>query len=490
MGFEAKKAHFVVYPMLQQGHMIPMVDIARLIARHGAVVTIVTTPLNALRFEATLGHDIRTVGVDIRVAELAFPSLQEAGIPQGCENADMLPSLSSVEAFVVSTSLLHHQAEKLFSELHPTPTCILSDIIFHWTVDIAKRYGVPRIVFHGISCFALLCSHNLVTSKVLDSITSDSQRVTVPDLPDEIVLTKDQLPNSLRPGSSAVKDLNARIREAEEESLGIVVNSFEELEVEYMKRYKEAKLPKKVWFVGPVCLVNEDDASTAERGNKSSIDRDWCLRWLENREPGSVIYACHGSLCSFSTRQMMELGLGLEGSRKSFVWVIRRRDELEELEEWMQESGFEERTRARGLVIWGWAPQVLILSHPAVGGFLTHCGWNSTIEGVCAGLPLLTWPMFSDQFYNEKLITQIWKIGVGVGVKSPVKFEGESMLAQLVSKEDVASAVEMLMEGGEEGRQRRERARDLANMARQAFRQGGSAYLSMNSLVNDILQQG
>ncbi|KAL8140574.1 hypothetical protein V2J09_006595 [Rumex salicifolius] len=481
MAVEPKKSHFVVYPMMQQGHMIPMIDIARLIARLGATVTIVTTPLNALRFQATIDRDIQSEQVDIRVTQLEF---------QGYENADMLPSLGAVEAFIVSTGKLHDQADKHFSELDPKPTCILSDVIFHWTIDIAKKYGVPRIVFHGISCFALLCSHNLIKSKALDSLASDAQEIVVPGLPDKIVLTKDQLPNSLKPRSSAVKDLNARNREAEEHSFGIVVNSSEELEVEYMKRYKEAKSPKKVWFVGPVCLINKDNASMAERGNKSSIDRNLCLKWLDSREPGSVIYACHGTLCPFNTRQMIELGLGLEESRKPFVWVIRRRDELEELEKWMKESGFEQRTKNRGLVIWGWAPQVMILSHPSVGGFLTHCGWNSTLEAVCAGLPMVTWPMFSDQFYNEKMITQIWKIGVGVGVKSPVKFEGEDMMSKLVKKEDVASAVDMVMEDGEEGRQRKERAKELGNMARDAFGVEGSAYLSMKSLINDVLQQG
>ena len=112
---------------------------------------------------------------------------------------------------------------------------------------------------------------------------------------------------------------------------------------------------------------------------------------------------------------------------------------------WISEEGFEERTKGRGLIIRGWAPQVLILSHPSIGGFLTHCGWNSTLEGISAGVPMITWPLFADQFLNEKLVTQVLKIGVSVGMEVPMKFGEEEKTGVLVKKEDIKRAICIVM---------------------------------------------
>jgi len=135
----------------------------------------------------------------------------------------------------------------------------------------------------------------------------------------------------------------------------------------------------KVWCIGLVSLCNEDNLDKAQRGNKATNDESQCLKWLNEQDPRFVVYACLGSISGLSLRQLIEIGLGLEASQHPFVWVIRGRSVAEKIEKWVKEDGFEERTKGRGLVIQGWAPQVLILSHRAVGAFLTHCGWNSTL---------------------------------------------------------------------------------------------------------------
>lgn len=201
-----------------------------------------------------------------------------------------------------------------------------------------------------------------------------------------------------------------------------------------------------------------------------------------------MIYACLGSLNRLAPSQLIELGLGLEASRRPFIWVIRGGYKREEMEKLLSEDGFEERVKGRGFLIWGWAPQVLILSHPAGGGFLTHCGWNSTVEGICAGVPMVTWPLFAEQFFNEKFVVQVLEIGVRVGVEVVMHWGDEEKFGVLVKKENVKEAVEKVMGEGKEREERRERATKLEQMAKKAIEEGGSSYLNVKLLVEDIMQ--
>ncbi|GAB4856558.1 hypothetical protein Ancab_040493 [Ancistrocladus abbreviatus] len=488
MSSQPNQLHFILFPFMAQGHMIPMIDMAKVLARQGITITLVTTPLNALRLKSTIDQAIIEEGLNIRVIQLEFPS-KEAGLPEGCENADMLPSLGLAKDFIVATGKLQDPFEQILGEMNPLPNCIISDGMLPWTAHVARGFNIPRIVFHGTSCSYLLCALNLRKSKLLENISSDSELFVVPGLPDRIELTIDQLPASLNPRLPYLKEIWEQIRAAEEESFGVVVNTFEELEPDYVKRYKEAVGLTRVWCIGPVSLCNKGVLERAKRGGKAAMDENQCLKWLNLWEVGSVVYACLGSICTLIPSQMLELGLGLEASNRPFIWVIRGGKNLEELDRRMKEDGFEERTGGRGLVIRGWAPQVLILSHPAVGGFLTHCGWNSTLEGLCAGLPMVTWPLYAEQFFNEKCIIQVLKVGIRIGVEVPMKWGEEEKLGVLVKKEDVRKAVEMVMDESEEGRDRRRRAKELGEMARKAVEAGGSSDVNLESFIQEIMHQ-
>ncbi|KAL6273622.1 hypothetical protein ACE6H2_024314 [Prunus campanulata] len=472
--------HFVFFPLMASGHMIPLIDIARLFAQQGIIVTIFTTPHNAARFQAVLTRDIES-GLQIRIIQVKFPA-EEAGLPEGCENFDMLPSPNLVVNLTAATTLLHKPVEKLFEELTPKPNCIISDMCFTWTTSIASKYHIPRISFAGRGCFCDLCIHNLRISNVLESVMSDSEYLVLPNLPDRIEMTKAQLPDGTV--TAKLRDFRYKMEAAETETYGMIMNTFEELEPAYVQAYKKVTKDK-LWCIGPASLCNKDDLDKAQRGNKVSIDELHSFKWLDSRAPASVIYVCLGSMCNLSSEQLIEIGLALEASNKPFIWVIRGCKETQELEKWIAESGFEERNKARSLVIRGWAPQTLILSHPAVGGFLTHCGWNSTLEGICAGVPLLTWPMFGDQFLNEKLVEQILKIAVRVGVEFPVKWGEEEKIRVVVRKEEVKEAIEKLMDG-EESQGRRQRARELGEMAKRAVAEGGSSHLNIKQLIQEI----
>src|SRR5262249_26392779 len=155
----------------------------------------------------------------------------------------------------------------------------------------------------------------------------------------------------------------------------------------------------KSWHVGPVSLFNGDVDDKVDRGDKAAVCKHSCLNWLDSKKPNSVIYACLGSLTRLSKAQILEIASALEDSGHSFIEVIGKvqkpncdneENDEDQQQEWWLPEGYEPRLTesGKGMIIKGWAPQVLILEHPAIGGFLTHCGWNSILEGVCAGVPM------------------------------------------------------------------------------------------------------
>ncbi|KAJ9555456.1 hypothetical protein OSB04_010070 [Centaurea solstitialis] len=471
--------HFLLIPYLAPGHTIPIIHMAKLLAHQPQVtVTVVTTPVNALRYRPILDKP----GPSVQFLELPFPATEATGLPEGCESLDTLPTPDLALNFAAAVDMLQSELERCFETLSPPPSCIVSDKYLAWTADTADKYRLPRIVFDGMSCFKQLCDHNLYASKVLDGLR-DSEMFVVPGLPDRIELTRSQLPVEFNPSSRTTGERLERAREAASRSFGIVINSFEELEQEYVNEYKKLK-GGKVWCIGPLSLYTDidQDNDKAQRGKIGSISEQECMKWLDLRERGSVVYACLGSVSRVNPKQLIELGLGLEASGHPFVWVIR----AEEVERWILESGFEERVKDRGLLIRGWAPQVSILSHPSIGGFLTHCGWNSILEGVCSGMPMITWPQFAEQFLNEKLVVQVLGTGVAVGAQSVVHWGEEEKFGVKVKSEDVKMAILKVMDSGIEGIERRKKAKELGKIANRAIDEGGSSHMNLKLMIQQI----
>ncbi|BAT85771.1 hypothetical protein LR48_Vigan641s004900 [Vigna angularis] len=482
MSSQEQGPHFVLFPLMAQGHMIPMMDIAKLLVHRGVTVTVVTTPGNAARFTPIFDRYVGS-GLPIRLAQLPFPC-EEVGLPEGCENIDMIPSLGTARTFFEATNLLHQPAEKLFGEFWPPPSCIISDMCLPYTSHIAKKFNIPRISFVGVSCFCLLCHHTILVNNVRENIASDSEYFVLPGIPDKIEMTMKQSGVSM---NETWVQFREEVMAAEMATYGVIMNSFEELEPAYAREYKKVK-DDKVWCIGPVSLINKDHLDKAQRG-RASVDESEHIKWLDCQKAGSVIYACLGSLCNLTAPQLIELGLALEASERPFIWVIREGKHSESLEKWIEENGFEERTSCRSLVIRGWAPQLLILSHPAIGGFITHCGWNSTLEAICAGVPMITWPLFADQFLNESLVVKVLKVGVKVGVESPMTWGKEEEVGVEVKKEDIERAIAEIMNETSESEERRERVRELGEMAKRAVEKGGSSHSNVSFLIQDIMQR-
>jgi abscisate beta-glucosyltransferase len=235
-----------------------------------------------------------------------------------------------------------------------------------------------------------------------EKVTSDLEPFIVPGLPDRIELTTSQLPFLGRPPNGG--GLQKRMPGSDEKSFGVMVNSFYELETAYVDYYRN-ELGNRAWLVGPVSLCNKNVEDKAERGQKTSVNEQTILSWLDSKELDSVLYVSFGSLARLAPEQILEIAHGLEASNHPFIWVIgkilKSTGQNGESKENLLPSGLEDRIKEsrRGLTIRGWAPQLLILEHPAVGGFVTYCGWNSTLEGEC-------WNANGNMAYNCRAIHQ------------------------------------------------------------------------------------
>ncbi|MQL75840.1 hypothetical protein Taro_008196 [Colocasia esculenta] len=475
MGSNRRQLHILFFPLMAPGHTLPMVDMAKLFARRGVRATILTTPANAITVAASLGraseagHHVETLLVEIPHAE--------AGVPETLADAN---SVDGEMMFLKSTARLRDPLEGLLRKHRPD--AVVSDMFFPWSGEVAEELGVPRLIFHGTSFFSLCLSDALQFHHPPpeSSAGEEGGLYAVPGLPHRIELDRGQIPDVWRMPEFA--EVFAKMRQAEKICFGVVVNSFYELEPEYADHYRKS-VGMKAWHVGPVSLCNDEDgADMSARGG--GIEQDNCLRWLASKEPSSVVYVCFGSLCRFTAAQLREIALGLEASRHPFIWVVRHpTGKGSPSSEPRLPEGFEERTVGTGMVIRGWAPQILLLNHEAVGGFVTHCGWNSCLEGITAGLPMVAWPMFADQFDNMRLLVQV--LGVCVSMGGAKRYTLREEERPLVGAEEVARAVKVLMGGG--GGEMRRRARELKEAARAAMGEGGSSYGDMGRLIEELL---
>ncbi|KAK7245051.1 hypothetical protein RIF29_39881 [Crotalaria pallida] len=280
MGSQAPhhQLHFVLFPFMAQGHMIPMMDIAKILVQHNVIVTVVTTPKNATRFTPIFAR-YNESGFQIRLVELQF-QFEEAGLQDGCENLDMLYSLSTSLNLFIAANLLRKQVEKLFEELAPPPSCIISDMSLPYTIHIANKFNIPRISFVGMSCFTLLCFSYLDMHNVKERISNESEYFVVPGIPDKIEITIAQTEGL--PKDESWKEFCAEMDAADKDSYGMIMNSFEELEPAYARDFKKLKKDK-LWCIGPLSLSNNDYLEKAQRGVESPV------KWGKEEEIGVLV---------------------------------------------------------------------------------------------------------------------------------------------------------------------------------------------------------
>lgn len=243
-------------------------------------------------------------------------------------------------------------------------------------------------------------------------------------------------------------------------SQGIIVNSFYELESRYLEYWNDNIGPK-AWCVGPLCLAAAAATNCCE-------NQPW-MQWLDQNSP--VLYVAFGTQAEISAEQLKEIAEGIEGSGVKFLWVIRA-NLMKHLEE-----GFEERVKERGLLVKDWANQNEILMHKSVKGFLSHCGWNSVLESICAKVPILALPFIAEQHLNARWVAEEGGVGLRAMPRSG-SFRG------FVEANEVEKMVRELMEGLR-GAEVRRRVEEVGEAAAEAVRKGGSSWLALGNFIDD-----
>ncbi|MCO5585945.1 hypothetical protein L7F22_039880 [Adiantum nelumboides] len=254
---------------------------------------------------------------------------------------------------------------------------------------------------------------------------------------------------------------------------GVIVNSFEELEKDACQALQE-ELPFPVSFVGPLipsAFLEDDDAKDTSVGASLLEEKTECIEWLDGQKEQSVLYVSFGSLFHPSLENLESIAKGIRESKQPFLWVIGPKSSLMDVAEILPE-GFVDDTKEYGLII-PWAPQVQVLSHPSVGAFLTHSGWDSTLESVSMGVPMIPCPIESDQPTNCTFVCEVWKIGMAL------ERHKDGTIRSLDVERVVRTALQQ-----EDGKElMRKRATELREAARRATRAQGSSCMQMEQFI-------
>ncbi|CAN6201797.1 unnamed protein product [Urochloa humidicola] len=475
----APAPHVLVVPYPAQGHMLPLLDLAGLLASRGGVrVTVVATPATAPLLAPLLAAHHPAA----RALVLPFPS--HPSLPAGVECArDAPPTLFA--ALIVALAGLRGPLASWIRERSRDPehrvAAVLADHSCGWAQPLAAELGVPGIVFSPSGVYGSAALHSLfrrMPRREDDADDDGESPIAFPDLPGAPAYPWRQLSllyRTCRDGDDEVSEGVRRNFLWNLEASAFVSNTFRRLEA----RYLAAPLPdlglRRVRAVGPVA------GAAGGRGGEAAVSAADLCAWLDGfaaagDDGGSVVYISFGSMAVLQPPHAAALADALERTGVPFVWAAGASAPLPE--------GFEERVaaaaaaaggRGRGRVIRGWAPQVAALRHRAVGWFVTHCGWNSVLEACAAGVPMLTWPMTADQFVNARLLVE------EAGAAVPVSWGG-------LKAAPAADEVARVLEAAAGGRYVRvaARAKELAEEAAAAVREGGDSWREVEELVQEL----
>ncbi|XP_015880792.3 7-deoxyloganetin glucosyltransferase isoform X2 [Ziziphus jujuba] len=457
---EAKKAHAVSIPFPAQGHIKALLKFSELLHHRGFHITFVNTEFNHSRFLKSLGPN----------SLHGLPDFRFEAIPDGLPPSDVQDATQDITTlcdFIRKKSMAFPFLELLtkLNNNNPPVTCIVSDGLMMFTTAVAQQLGIPDVKFFPFSaCSFMGFKHG----------RSLLEKGIIP-LKDWIPGIKDfrlkDFPSFFRTTNPNDIKLNFSIEKTEglDKASAVILHTFEALEPNVLDTI--SSLFPHMYVIGPLqLLLNHIPKDPSKEFGYSLWKEDTeCLRWLDTKPKNSVLYVNFGSITVVTKDQLVEFGMGLANSKQHFLWIIRPDLAIGESAILPPEFGIQ--TKERGFVE-SWCPQEQVLNHSSIGGFLTHCGWNSTIESLSAGVPMLCWPFFADQQTNCRFTCNEWEVGIQINND--------------VKRDEVEKLVRELMEG-KKGKEMRNKAIEWKRLAEEATGSIGSSSKNLDRLVNQVL---
>ncbi|WCJ29230.1 UDP-Glycosyltransferase superfamily protein [Euphorbia peplus] len=463
-----KKGQLIMVPEAGAGHIVSTIEFAKSLIEHDPQLSISLLIIN-LPFTPFVDHYITSLTHSqpnirfIHVPITDHPPSQPVGNDRE----------GYICAFMDSHKLLvRNIIQNLISEPDSVPILgLVLDLFCPSLIDLGDHFGIPSFIF--LTCgapflnlmFHLPSRDQQVAGKL--SFSGGSE-MSIPGFQNPVPLKV--FPQAV---FNEVGGYEAYMKIAEGflRVKGIIVNTYSELESYAIESYKNGNYPK-VYPVGPLLNLKGHPNPEMDRSEWDKI-----MKWLDDQPESSVVFLCFGSSGSFDGEQIKEIAMGLEQSGHKFLWCLRLPSPGNQLKnpKDMLPEGFSERVKGRGIIS-GWAPQVEVLSHKAIGGFVSHCGWNSVLESLWCGVPIATLPIYAEQQLNA--FTLVKELGIAVEVKLDYRRNGE------LRKDEVEKGVRSVMESECE----RKKVKDLSRIARMVKSECGSSFNSLSEFIRDVRQ--
>ncbi|EEF32572.1 UDP-glycosyltransferase 74E2 [Ricinus communis] len=448
----ASQNHVLVFPYPVQGHINPMLQLSKRLASKGLRVTLVATSSIAKAMKASHASSVHI--------ETIFDGFEEG------EKASDPNAFDETFKATVPKSLVE-LIEKHAGSPYPVK-CLIYDSVTPWLFDVARRSGIYGASFFTQSCAVTGLYYHKIQGAL--RVPLEESVVSLPSYPE---LESNDLPSYVNGAGSyqAIYDMAFSQFSNVDEVDWLLWNTFNELEDEVVN-WMKSKWP--IMPIGPTIPSMfldrrlEDDKDYGLSLFKPNSDA--CMKWLDSKEARSVVYVSFGSQAALEEDQMAEVAWGLRRSNSNFLWVVRESEAKK-----LPANFAEEITEEKGVVV-TWSPQLEVLAHKSVGCFMTHCGWNSTLEALSLGVPMVAMPQWTDQPTNAKFVTDVWRVGVRVKVDQN----------GIVTQEEIEKCIREVMEG-ETGKEMRMNSEKWKELARIAVDEGGSSDKNIEEFVSKLV---